>query len=55
MFIRENANVKDCPNRTAGKFCQWVNEDVLINKARGAEIMPGIIWKLCWFLDDSPE
>ena len=28
-YIRENANIKGRPNLTVGKFCQWVNEDLL--------------------------
>ena len=31
-YIRENANVKGQPNLTAGKFCQWVNDDLLPNQ-----------------------
>jgi hypothetical protein len=31
VFIRENANVKGQPNRTVGKFCQWVNDNLLVN------------------------
>ena len=30
-YIRENANVKGQPNLTVGKFCQWVNDDLLPN------------------------
>ena len=31
MFICENAKMKGCPNVTAGRFCQCVNEDLLVN------------------------
>ena len=31
-YIRENANVKGHPKLTAGKFCQWVNNDLLPNQ-----------------------
>lgn len=30
-FIRGNANMKEQPNLTVGKFCQWVNDDLLVN------------------------
>ena len=31
-YIRENASVKGQPNLTVGKFCQWVNDDLLPNE-----------------------
>lgn len=31
-FIRENANKKGEPNLTVGKFCHWVNNDLLPNE-----------------------
>ena len=31
-YIRDNASVKGKPNLTAGKFCQWVNNDLLPNE-----------------------
>lgn len=36
-FIREHAAVKGRPNLTVGKFCRWVNEDLLPN----ATLEPG--------------
>ena len=32
-YIRENTNVRGRPNLTVGKFCQWVNEDLLLDTA----------------------
>ena len=31
VFIRERANVKGKPNLTIEMFCQWVNDDLLVN------------------------
>lgn len=31
-YIRENASVKGQPNLTIGKFCHWVNDDLLPNE-----------------------
>ena len=31
-YIRDNAAVKGKPNLTAGKFCEWVNDDLLPNE-----------------------
>ena len=32
VFIRANASVKGQPNLTVGKFCQWVNDDLLVTQ-----------------------
>ena len=31
-YIRDNANVKGKPKLTVGRFCQWVNDDLLPNE-----------------------
>ena len=31
-YVRENAVVKGKPNLTAGSFCQWINECLLVNQ-----------------------
>ena len=30
MYVCESASVKGQPNLTIGKFCQWVNDDLLM-------------------------
>ena len=32
MSIRENANVKGLSNLTVSQFCQWVNDELLLNE-----------------------
>ena len=31
-YVRENANVKGCPNLTTHSFCHWVNDELLPNE-----------------------
>ena len=42
MYIRENANVKGQPNLITGKFCRWVNNDLLVSTT----LEPGFPWKV---------
>ena len=41
-YIRENANVKGQSTLTAGKFFQWVNDDLLPNQT----LEPGFLRKI---------
>jgi len=45
-YIRENASVKGQPNLTIGKFCHWVNDDLLpgVETARNGCISWGSVW-----------